>query len=170
MDNRFNQGEKMVRISKIIFLAAIAFFCFLAAFGNITDYMANFPFVQKALMMIELLPNTNVGYRAIQNPLLHHVAYIVIIIFESGTSILCAIGAYKLFQVRDDLPEVFNQCKSIGVAGLILGFLTWYFLFFSIGGEWFSMWMSPSLSNALNSAFQFYITCLIGLIFLVLKD
>lgn len=160
----------MIRQSKILCILAIAFFCFLVAFGNITDYSVNFSGVKQALLMKKLVPNSSIGYRAISNPILQHSAYLVIISLEILIMLLCLLGAWQLFCVRYASAQVFNDAKKVAVAGLTLGFLTWQVLFMSVGGEWFGMWMSPVLRGGISSAFQIFITILMVLIYLIQKD
>ncbi|CEG58205.1 DUF2165 family protein [Legionella fallonii] len=159
-----------IRFSKIVLIAAIFFYCALTAFGNIFDYYTNFPLVERALMMKDVFPNSTIVYRAVTNPVLHHIAYIIIISMECLTAFLCAVGAWKLFKVRKEGAVVFNQSKRWAVAGLTVGFLTWQVLFMSIGGEWFDIWMSQILRGALGAAFQIFITILAVLIYVVIKD
>lgn len=160
----------IIRLSKISVVAAISFFCFLVVFGNVTDYFTNLPFVQNALIMKDRFPDSTIGYRAVTNPILHHAVYLTIISFETLTALFCALGSWKLFRVRNKSAQIFNHSKNWAVAGLTLGFLTWQVIFFSIGGEWFGMWMSPRLNNALTTAFHIFITNLVALIYLVIKD
>jgi len=160
----------ITRLSKILIVAALSFFCLLIAFDNITDYMANFPSIESVLMMKDIFPNSNITYRAITNPMLHYAAFIIVISFETLTMLICGIGAWKLFRVRKSSAVIFNHAKNWAISGLTLGFLTWQVLFMSIGGEWFGMWMSPVLSGAIKTAFQISITFLAVLIYLVHKD
>lgn len=160
----------MLRISKILCIAAVAFYCFLDVFGNITDYYANFPAVQSTLMMKDIFPNSTIGYRAISNPVIHHLGFAGIIFFEALSFVLCALGALKLFRVRNAAAQVFNQSKNWAIAGLTCGFLTWQVLFMSIAGEWFGIWMSSSLSGAISTAFRVFMMMLGVLIYLVMKD
>ncbi|MGL5742851.1 MAG: DUF2165 family protein [Legionella sp.] len=159
----------MIRQSKILCIAAMAFFSFLVAFGNMTDNV-NFSALKQVLMMTDVFPDSLITYRAITNPVLHRVAYLIIIGFETLTAFLCALGALKLFRVRHASSQVFNQAKNWAVIGLTLGFFTWQVLFMSVGGEWFGMWMSTSLRGAITSSFQIFITFLGILIYLVIKD
>lgn len=160
----------MIRVSKILLVLTAFFFALLVSFGNITDYLANFSAVQRALSMTDLFPNSTVGYRAILNPVLHHIAYSIIIAFETLTALCCGIGAWKLFNARNEAAQSFNQSKKWAVIGLTLGFLTWHVLFMSIGGEWFGMWMSEMLNKALDTSFHIYMTMLGILIYVVLND
>src|SRR3546814_8571814 len=70
------------RLSKTACVAAMALFASLVAFGNITDYGANLPFVQHVLAMDTIFPDSTIRYRAIHTPWLHHAAYLTIILLE----------------------------------------------------------------------------------------
>ncbi|WP_392537885.1 DUF2165 family protein [Legionella sp. 227] len=160
----------MIRTSKIICILAIAFYCFLVVLGNVTDYKNNYVLVERTLMMNDLFADSQIGYRAISNPTVHCAAYLIIIGLETLTMVLCAVGAWKLFKVRHASALIFNGTKSWAVAGLTLGFLTWQVVFMSICGEWFGIWMSSSLRGSLTIAFQIFITFLVLLIYLIIKD
>lgn len=158
-----------LRLSKISFVAAIAFLASLVAFGNITDYQSNFTFVQHVLMMDTVFPQSSITYRAIESPLLHHAGYILIIALEVLTAVLCWIGVARLLFAAKGEARHFNRAKSVAVIGLSLGFLTWQVGFMSIGGEWFGMWMSGTW-NGIASAHRFFITIIAVLIYLALPD
>ena len=157
------------RLSKIACVAAMALFASLVAFGNITDYGANLPFVQHVLAMDTIFPDSSIRYRAIHAPWLQHAAYIAIILLETATALLCWLGAIALFRARRAGADDFHRSKNTAIAGLTLGFLTWQAGFMSVGGEWFGMWMSESW-NGVPSAFRFLCTLMLVLIYLVQKD
>lgn len=159
----------MIRYSKIACVAAIALFASLVAFGNITDYGSNLVFVQHVLSMDTIFPDATIHYRAIQSPMLHHLAYGFIIFMEALTAVICWLGAWRLLRVARQPAAVFNTAKSWAVAGLTLGFLVWQVGFMSIGGEWFGMWMSAQW-NGVPSAFRFCVTTILVLIYLVQPD
>ena len=159
----------MIRYSKIILVAAVALFAALVAFGNITDYGSNFVFVQHVLSMDTIFPDSAIGYRAITWPLAHHAAYWLIIATQVGTAIFCSMGAWRLCRAVRQPARQFNRAKSWAVAGLTLGFVLWQVGFMSISGEWFGAWMSPQW-NGVPSAFRFFVTILLVLIYLVQPD
>jgi predicted small integral membrane protein len=168
---RLQRGSAMqvLRLSKIAFVAAIALYATLVAFGNITDYGTNFAFVQHVFMMDTVFPTATTRYRAIETPLVHHIGYIAIIAAETLTAGLCWWGAFRLWRQRQAPARDFNRAKAIAIAGLTLGFLVWQVAFMSVGGEWFGMWMS-SQWNGIESAFRVFITILAVLIFVTLRD
>ena len=159
----------IIRLSKTLMVAAIGLFAFLVAFGNITDYHSNFAFVHHVFLMDTIFPDATIKYRAIDAQWVHHLGYIGIILLESVTSLLCLVGAWQLWRQRKQTARIYNRSKSVAVAGLTLGFLTWQVAFMSVGGEWFGMWMS-SQWNGVPDAFRFFITILGVLIYLVHKD
>ncbi|AHG19326.1 membrane protein [Chania multitudinisentens RB-25] len=159
----------IVRLSKALLVCAIALFTSLVAFGNMTDYATNFVFVRHVFLMDTIFPDAKIAYRAIYSPWLHHAGYIGIIALEILTAVLCWLGALGLLCGLKLPAAAFNRKKTLAVAGLTLGFLTWQVGFMSIGGEWFGMWMS-SQWNGVPSAFRFFITILLVLIYLVQRD
>ncbi len=159
----------MLRLSKAVMVAAIALFASLTAFGNITDHGTNLAFVEHVLDMDSIFPNSTIRYRAITDPTLHIAAYNLIIAVEALTAILCWIGTFQLLKHLRADARTFNRAKAVSVAGLTLGFLLWQVGFMSIGGEWFGMWMS-SQWNGIESAFRFFVTILLVLIFLIVRD
>ncbi len=159
----------ILRAAKIAMVAAIAAFATVVAFGNITDYDTNFVFVQHVLSMDTVFPRSTITWRALANPMLHHVAYAIIIAAEALMSVLCWIGAARLLQQLRAPAGAFNRAKAFSVAGLTLGFLTWQSGFMTVGGEWFGMWMS-SQWNGVPSAFRFVMVIIAVLIFVAVPD
>ncbi|HVG50822.1 MAG TPA: DUF2165 domain-containing protein [Xanthobacteraceae bacterium] len=159
----------VIRLAKILMIAAIALFASVVAFGNMTDYNVNYTFVQHVLSMDTIFPFSTIGYRAITNSTAHHLAYGLIIATEALTALLCWIGTVALARrIRVD-GRTFNRTKAFGVAGLLLGFLLWQVGFMTIGGEWFGMWQSKDW-NGVPSAFRFVMVIMAVLIFVALPD
>ena len=159
----------VIRLAKILMVAAIALFATLVTFGNLTDYGVNYTFVQHVLSMDTIFPFSTIGYRAITSASLHHAAYALIIAAEAATALLCWIGAGLLAARFRAEARIFNRAKTFGIAGLTLGFLLWQVGFMTIGGEWFGMWQSQQW-NGVPSAFRFVMVIIAVLIFVVLPD
>jgi Predicted small integral membrane protein len=159
----------VVRYSKILLTAAVAFFAALVAFGNITDYGTNFAFVQHVLSMDSIFPDSSIRYRAITSSLLQHGAYAVIISTEAAVACLCGYGAWALYRHRHQSAAAFNRSKCVAVAGLTLGVLLWFVGFMAVGGEWFGMWMSQQW-NGVPSAFRFVVVTALVLIYVAQRD
>jgi predicted small integral membrane protein len=159
----------VVRLAKVLLVAAIALFASLVAFGNITDYNTNLAFVQHVLAMDTTFPFSTIKYRAITDPTLQHLAYAMIIAAEVAVAILCWFGAAMLARHIRAAAGTFNRAKTFAVIGLALGFLLWEVGFMSIGGEWFGMWQSQQW-NGIPSAFRFLITIIAVLILVAMPD
>jgi len=159
----------IARYAKIAMSLALAAFCLLVAFDNLTDYGTNYLFVQHVLSMDTTFPGNALMYRSITNPLLWRIAYALIIAAEGATGILFLAGAIRLIQVRNASGAVFNQAKALVVAGATLAFLVWFFGFMVVAGEWFAMWQSQSW-NGQEAAFRFYMAVLGVMIFVALPD
>lgn len=159
----------VVRAAKAVLVLTMAFYASLVAFGNITDYGTNFAFVRHVLSMDTIFPDAGIGYRAITSPAWHHAAYVLIIVLETLVAVLAWLGGWRMLSCLGADAVRFNRSKNIAVLALTLGFIVWQVGFMSIGGEWFSMWMS-STWNGIESAFRIFITMLGVLIFVVLRD
>lgn len=159
----------ITRLSKSLCVCAIALFISLAVFNNLTDYDTNFIFIQHVLSMDSIFSNATVSYRAISIPLFHHAAYIIIIFIEIICALICWYGGFTLLKNHKKSAVEFNHSKKWAIAGLTLAFLLWQVAFISIGGEWFAMWMSKEW-NSIQNAFRFYVTVLLVLIYVTLRD
>ncbi len=157
------------RYGKILLILALTAFASLASFNNLTDYGANFAFVQHVLSMDTTYPGNTAMYRAITHPWIWHGAYWLIIAAEAITGLLLASGALALWRARHGSIETFSHAKKHANLGLILGFGLWFFGFMVVGAEWFLMWQSKQW-NGQDAAFKFYMAILGVLIFLNQPD
>src|SRR4029077_19101136 len=85
-----------LRMLKIVMVAGLALDALLVAFGNITDYGSNFVYVEHVMSMDTTFPGSNLMYRSITMPALHHAAYVLIIAGEGLAGLLLAVGAWPL--------------------------------------------------------------------------
>jgi predicted small integral membrane protein len=159
----------IARYAKIVMSLALASFCLLVTFDNLTDYGTNYLFVQHVLSMDTTFPGNALMYRSITNPVLWQIAYGLIIAAEGATGILFLAGAIRLFQVRNAPAAVFNEAKAYAIAACLLAFLVWFFGFMVVAGEWFAMWQSATW-NGQDAAFRFYMAVLVVLIFVNQPD
>jgi predicted small integral membrane protein len=157
----------VLRLSKTLLAALVGILLLLVGIDNIIDYAVNFAAVQHVMSMDTVRGDPSVTWRAITSPALHHLAYAIIIATELASGLLCVWGAIRLWQVRDAPAHVFNAQKDMAIAGLVIGVALYLFVFLTIGGEWFHMWLSPTW-NAQESAFRFLAT--IGLVLLFLNQ
>lgn len=104
---------KMIRFSKIIILLTVASLAGIVVFGNVTDCNSNFQFVSHVMSMDtkpDYLGNAIV-YRAITSPVIHHIGYIAIILFETFITLTALKGAYDMFKARNLDAQSFHNAK-----------------------------------------------------------
>ena len=131
----------LTRLCKIGLVAAIAVFFTLVAIDNVTDYGTNRAFVQHVMAMDTIFPDSTLRWRAITDPAIQRIVYLLIIATETVTALLIWIGVVRLLGA---LHGDFRAAKGIAVAGLTLGFLLYAVGFVGIAAEWFAMWGNPT--------------------------
>jgi predicted small integral membrane protein len=140
----------------------------LVAFGNITDFGTNQPFVQHVLSM----DTTNFGaaagtdldpdvmWRAIENETVQDVAYVGLILWETLTAVV--LLASVLLWARGK-REGYARARAASTIGLLMLVALFMGGFIAIGGEWFQMWKS-SAWNGLEPAFRNAMLAMITLV------
>jgi predicted small integral membrane protein len=159
----------LLRLCKIMMIAALAAFAFIVAYDNIVDYNSNYEFVRHVLSMDTTFPNSELKDRAITDERIWKAVYAAIIVVEASTSLLLLAGALTLLARLTAPAERFNRAKVCAVAGLTVGFVLWFFGFLVVAGEYFAMWQSQSW-NGQETAFRITMVILGVLIFLILPD
>jgi predicted small integral membrane protein len=159
----------MLRFAKAISVAAIGLMAFLVAFGNITDYYSNYPFVEHVLKMDTTFPGSHIHYRSINNPYIFHASYILIIALETAMAFCCIKGSWLLFRNIKSSAAIFYASKNWAIAGIIIGIVVWFAGFEVVGGEWFAMWQSQSW-NGLGAAERIVSFLLLVLLLLHFKE
>ncbi|RUL70294.1 DUF2165 domain-containing protein [Dyella choica] len=158
-----------LRLAKMLLPLVLAAFAFIVTFDNVVDYGSNFLFVRHVLSMDTTFPGNALLGRAITSPLAWQAGYWLIIAAEGATCLLLLGGTVALWRARHLSGTNFDQAKSLVTAGCVLGFLTWFFGFMVVGGEWFAMWQSKTW-NGQEGAFRFYMAILGVLIFVNQPD
>jgi predicted small integral membrane protein len=112
----------VIRLAKVVMVAALAAFAFLVTYDNLVDYGSNYQFVQHVLSMDTTFPDNTLRDRAITNPSLWRAAYATIIAAEGLTCLLLTVGAIALVARLGATADAFNRAKVWAVAGLTVGF------------------------------------------------
>ena len=156
-----------LRLAKAALVLALAFYYTLVVFNNLTDYDSNFQFVRHVLMMDSTFPGNRGMWRALNQPGWHTLFYVVTIVWEAVTAILCWWGGMRLALARHEAPAAFDRAKNLAIAGLTLAMLLWLLAFLTVGGEWFLMWQSSSWNGETAAARNFVV---VGIVFLILQQ
>lgn len=158
----------ILRVCKSIVCLLLAVFALLVCLNNLADYDSNYAFVQHTLSMDTVFPSNTLKYRAILDPFVWTLAYMVIIFVEFLTGVLLLIGAIGLFK-NIHSPLAFNRAKNWAYLGCLVGFLLWFFGFIVIGGEWFCMWQSEQW-NGIEAAFRFVVIIMFTMLFTAMPE
>lgn len=126
----------------------------LVAFGNITDFDTNRPFVQHVLSMdttnFGAEPGTNldpeVMWRAIENRTVQDIVYVGIIAWETACALVLLVASWLWFRSHP-------HARSLATIGLLMLIVLFFGGFIVVGGEWFQMWKSQAW-NGLDPAFR----------------
>jgi predicted small integral membrane protein len=159
----------LLRLSKILLTSASALFLFFVVFNNTTDYYSNFHFVQHVLSMDSTFAGNAGMWRAMPSPIVHHLFYLGIILWETACCVLIGLGTVRLWQNRNAPPAAWQKAKGLAALGLTISLFQWYFAFVTIGGEWFLMWQSK-IWNGQDAAFRMFTMMGLSLIYLTMKN
>lgn len=152
------------RIAQTVLVAAVAGLLTLLALNNLMDYESNFQYVAHVLSMDTTFPDNQLKWRALTNPIFHHLFYWTLILWEATSASLCWLGALHLSRRLRADRNSFQQAKSMAVYGLVLSMLQWLVAFLTVGGEWFVMWQSPTW-NGQEAALRMFVVLGIVLLF-----
>ena len=103
------------------------------------------------------------------SPIIHHVFYALIILWELVAGVLLAVATGRMWNARAKSADVWRKATSLAAAGLTLSLLQWLIAFIIVGGEWFLMWQSATWNGQTAAARMFIVFALI-LIFLNQRD
>jgi len=145
----------ILRLSKALLVLGVALYYSFVVLNNLTDYDSNYQFVRHVLMMDSTFPGNQGMWRALNSPLWHTLFYLVIILWEMLTMILCWWGGIRLLRASSGRAVPMAGAATIAIAGLTSGLLMWLVAFLAVGGEWFLMWQSKS-ANGQEVAFRMF--------------
>lgn len=149
-----------IRIAQFSTLTCVTGILLLVTFNNVTDYGANFLFVQHVLTMDTTFRSPSTVWRAIPSPALHHAMYLWIIGWEALSTLLCAAGVIRIVRVLSGDTAAFRKAAAPAVLGLACSNVLWLAGFLGIGGEWFLMWQSSTWNGQQAATRMFLVTTL----------
>jgi len=157
-----------LRAVKSVLVLTVGLWALLVAYDNVADYDANWNFVVHVLRMDTVFPDNPLKSRAVASTILDRAAYWAIIATEFAAGLLCVLGAVRLFRARRD-RAAFVAAKTTAAGGLLLVWLLYFVGFITVGGEWFSMWQSPTW-NGQQGAFRFLVGAMLVMIVVLLPE
>ncbi len=159
----------LIRISKLLVLFGTSLLFLLITFGNISNPSPNQTFAQHVVSMDTVSEKSLVVQRAIAQPWAGQTFFISIVAWETTVTILCFSGLFFCVRTLRSPGDAFQKAKGCALLGLSLAMLLWVGGFLGVGGEWFSMWLSPQW-NGQNSAGRMALVTGVALLFLERPD
>jgi predicted small integral membrane protein len=156
-----------LRISRVLLVAAVAFYYTLIVFNNCADYGTNYEFVRHVMLMDTAFPGNHGTWRAIQSLWLHKSFYDGVIVWEAVVAVLCWAGSARMLRELRGSMGVFFKASQIAAAGLTAGLLLWLVAFLTIGGEWFLMWQSKIWNGQEAALRMFLVTGMVLLVVII---
>lgn len=153
-----------LRVAKALLVLGIALFYSLVVFNNLTDYDSNFQLVRHVLMMDTTVPGNHGMWRAMNSPAWHTFFYLMIILWETASMILCWSAGVRLMRSVRRSVAAFQKARNLAILALTVSLLMWLVAFLSVGGEWFLMWQSKTW-NGQEAAFRMF--TVVGIVLLV---
>ena len=137
---------------KILFSLIVGLYLGMVVFNNLSDYDSNFRFVSMVASMGDVFSAPRNNWRHVDSAIVHHAFYLSIILLELAIAVLLLRGARRMKNSLHGDAESFRQAKRDTSTGLALGVFLWFFIFITVGGEWYLMWQSQKW-NAQGNAF-----------------
>lgn len=149
---------------KTAFSLMVGLYLGMIVFNNLTDYNSNFQFVSMVAGMSDVFSAPRNNWRHVDSAFVHHAFYAGIIALEFVIAVLLILGAYRMKKNLAGNAGVFAHAKRYTSIGLALGVFLWFFVFLTVGGEWYLMWQSEKW-NAQGNAFSLTLCFLLFLVF-----
>jgi predicted small integral membrane protein len=104
----------IVRLAKILMIAAVGAFAFMVTYDNIVDYGSNYEFVRHVLSMDTTFSGNALMDRAVTDARVWKGAYAAIIAAEGLTCVLLCVGALALLMRLRAPAAAFNRATASG--------------------------------------------------------
>ena len=142
---------RTLRLSRIALVVAVALFFTLVAFGNITDYGANWQFVRHVMTMDTTFQDPELMWRAVTDLQLQQATYVTIITWQALTALVLWLGIVRLLRAVTADRAGFAGARGLAVVGLTMGLLLYALGFLVVAGEWFAMWQSHTWNGQVTA-------------------
>jgi predicted small integral membrane protein len=142
------------RTQKAAMVGAVGFYMSLVVVGNAVDPAANFAYVQHVLSMDTVLPHSTQKWRAITNPELWRLGYVLILVYQTLVAGWLGWAAVRLFRAKE---ATWVAARNFASGALVTTMLLWLVPFITMGGEWFQMWQSAEWNGIETASLNFVV-------------
>ena len=148
-------ANQILRTSKILLVVAVVFWGFVGAFFNVLHWDGTIGAVGAATSMVTWEGGAE-SWQATSSVVVIWAGALFITISKVTASLLCAVGAGKMWTARRSSTANFASAKKIALSGCGLAMLMLFGGFIVIGESWFELWRSDAMRGpVLESAFRY---------------
>ena len=159
----------MIRIVKIGLIITVVFWGLFGALGNVLHWDETLGSVAAVTSMVTIEGGAE-SWQATSNPLVMWLGALFIMLSKLSASVLCMMGAGRMWQSRKGSAADFSAAKSIALAGCGIAVIMLFGGFIVIAESWFELWRSETMGAVLSAAVRYgSMIALIGL-FVAARD
>lgn len=145
----------MLRTMKILLVVTVASWGFVGALHNVIDWGETTGAVGAATSMATF-DQGPASWQATNNLLVVWLGALFIVLSKIAAGVLCAVGAFKMWQTRDGDVDAFANAKTFALSGCAIAIILLFGGFVVIADSWFELWRSDTLrAPVLDSAFRY---------------
>lgn len=159
----------MTRYIKMSLVFFVAFWGFSGALFNVEHAVPGVAAVHATIAMEGTIEG-RAQWRAIDSEALSWFAYGVITLVKLATGVLCLIGTVNLWRARSLPAAEFHAAKAMAILGCGLMLVMLFSVFIAVGEGYFLVTQSSIGEHALPTAFRYFGTIGIILVFLLMAD
>ncbi|WP_196889507.1 DUF2165 family protein [Aureivirga sp. CE67] len=160
----------LIRFIKAFFVLLISLYFFFVLFNNIFFWEANFTYILNIIGMDSISSfASSQSWRSIKSELVVKIFFSIIIFFETIIFLFTLYGGIQMLKHLSKSSAIYNRKKKFAILGLTLSIFQWFFIFITIGGEWFLSYLSTNF-NSKSASESLLIYMFLILIFITQKD
>ena len=145
----------MLRIMKIVLILTVVLWGGVGAYQNFLDWSGTTGAVAAATSMSTFEEGAE-SWQATSNPIVIWIGALFIMLSKVAASVLCLIGAERMWKARGSDAATFAKSKELALAGCAIAVTMLFAGFIVIAESWFELWRSEAMRGpVLESAFRY---------------
>ena len=145
----------MLRIMKILLILTVVLWGGVGAYQNLIDWNGTIGAVAAATSMSTIEEGAE-SWQATSNPIVIWIGALLIMLSKVAASVLCLIGAQRMWKARGSDAATFAKAKELALAGCAIAVIMLFAGFIVIAESWFELWRSEAMRGpVLESAFRY---------------
>ena len=145
----------MLRTTKILLILTVVLWGGIGAIHNIVDWSGTTGAVAAATSMVTFDGGAE-SLQATSSPIIIWIGALFIMLSKVTASVMCIIGAERMWKARGSDSAIFAKAKEIALVGCAIAVIMLFGGFIVIAESWFELWRSDIMRGpVLESAFRY---------------